>query len=372
MSKHRDPLVSIEYVDPFEGVRGFLVIDRLIGGLCAGGLRVRPELNRQELTDLARNMTLKQAAAGIQVGGAKAGLAMDPRSDKKAAVLQRFLETLRPVITEMWSCGPDMNTTMVELETIARQAGIPSLKIAVGRRRGLNDEEFLRRYELFEQSVGGMTVNELRGPAATAAATEVLLRRCSAKSPARVAIQGSGNMGGGVARLLASSGVRVVAWADDQKCLVDRGGLDVEKCLAGRSHGRLPAIGESRPSNEIFDTDCDVIILAAVSYAFDDDTVPRLRCRGIVQAANLALNHRVEATLHERGILIVPDLVASVGGSLAVEALYSTKASSGADILGHVRSRASELTDSLLDACAAERCTPRASAMNRAEQNLMM
>jgi glutamate dehydrogenase (NAD(P)+) len=96
------PTLSIAYTDPVEGTRGYLVIDRLVHGLAAGGLRVHPQVTLEEVTELARNMTVKQAVVGIEVGGAKAGLAMDPGAPERAQVLTRFMEHLRPYIVDCW------------------------------------------------------------------------------------------------------------------------------------------------------------------------------------------------------------------------------------------------------------------------------
>jgi glutamate dehydrogenase (NAD(P)+) len=351
----------VEVLDPVTGVRGALVIDRLVGGVAAGGLRVQPGVDRRHLAELAAAMTRKQAAYGIEIGGAKAGLDMAADHPQRPAVLRRFLAALRPIIEARWSVGPDVNTSMIELEAIARELGLPSLKICVGRARGLDDAEFLRRYAIFEEVLDGWTINQLRGPTAVKAAVEAALTHLGAPlAGARVAVQGAGTMGGGAARLLAAAGALVVAWADDRRCLVDPAGLDVDELLARRVGGRLPAGGAEAPSAAVLSAECDALVLAAIARGLTAEQAPSLRCRAIVEAANLALDDPAARAAGDADVLVVPDLLASAGGSLAVEALYAASPTSGAEVLAHVERRVGEVVLPLLRESARARVPVRA------------
>ncbi len=348
------PYLVVEVRDPVEGVLGTLVIDRLVDEIAAGGLRIAANVDRETLVELAAAMTRKQAAFGIRVGGAKAGLTMDPRHPARPAVLRRFVASLRPIIAAHWSVGPDVNTTMAELEAIGRDIDLPSLKLCVGRARGLDDATFLRRYALFEAPVGAWSVNQLRGPSAVCASVLALLGHLGVDPRrSRVAIQGAGTMGGGAAHLLAEAGVPVTAWADDRGCLLDPAGLPVEALLQERVGGRLPGSEAARTSASVLSASCDVLVLAAVSRAIDPGQVERLRCRAVVEAANLATGPDVADALARRGVLVVPDVLASAGGSLAVESLYTGTPRAGQDVLDHVTRRVRERLAELLPAAAA-------------------
>jgi glutamate dehydrogenase/leucine dehydrogenase len=193
----------------------------------------------------------------------------------------------------------------------------------------------------------------------------------SSQTSGRVAIQGAGNVGGAAAALLAGRGVRVVAWADDEKCLYAENGLDVPQLLAGRQRGRLPRSGGTvRESASVLREPCDVLILAAVSRAFGVDAVASLRCRGIVELANLALDRDVEDALHERGVVVVPDLLGSVGGSLAVEALYETRPETTDDVVVHVERRSGAAIREALAESARSKQSLRAVVLERARQHL--
>ena len=360
-------LLTIDYRDPVEPVAGVLVIDRLVDGVCAGGLRVAAEIDREELAALAANMTAKQRVFGLPVGGAKAGLAIAPDHPACAAVLRRFLAALAPLIERTWSVGPDLNTTMSGLEAAAAEVGLPCLKIAVGRSRGLDDREFMRRYALLAAAIDGWTVHQLRAPTAVVAATlalgRALDRSGGGSGPLRVAIQGAGTMGGGAAHLLARAGCRVVAWADERACWQRDDGLDVASLLAARRGGALPRPPEPRAPAEVLSAACDVLVLAAVSRAFDVGDVRRLRCAGVVEAANLALAPAVEEALHRAGIVVVPDLLASAGGSLAVEALYVGAPADPREIVAHVERRVDDRVTRLLARGRATGQAPRAALM---------
>lgn len=360
----KSPILVVNYTDPIESnVRGYLVINDFVKGLAAGGMRIQKGLTAEVLIELARNMSAKQQAVGIDVGGAKSGLDMDPQHPRRAEIVARFFETLKPLITNCYNMGPDLNNTMAELETYARKIGIPSLKIAVGRCRGLSDAEFLKRYDLFETRVDSLTVNQLRAPQAVASSVLSLLKHLDIPfARATVAIQGAGNMGLGSASLLRKAGVSIVAWADQEKCLLDPQGLAVSDLIPGIQHGILPKPEKikSTDNSAILGVTCHVLVLAATSRVFGASEVPKLACQGIVQGANLALEEPVENLVHSRGILNIPDLIASAGGSIAVQSLYSSHPTKGQDILDFVARRVDGLCQKLFLRVKEENKTPRA------------
>jgi glutamate dehydrogenase (NAD(P)+) len=356
------PYLSITHYNEKYGIHAFLVIDRLIDGLAAGGLRVSKDVNTEILTSLAKNMTDKQAIAGIKVGGAKAGIDMDPDAPYREDVLRDFFLAIRPIILDCFSVGPDMNTNLRELENIARSVAIPSLKIAVADKKGLTNEEFLKRYALLESKVGTRTVNQLRAAMGVFSALFSLLTRLSVNfAKAEVAIQGAGNIGEPVAQLLFETGAKVIGWADERKCLYDESGLDVKKIISNKRGNLLPELSgiKSYPSHELFFLKGDVLVLAAVSNAISKNLVEEIQFRGIVEAANLALSHEVEAEFHRKNILIIPDVIAGVGGSIAIQSLYDGTPNNGKDILNFVEERVNSLSLELLDECLKRGKPPR-------------
>src|SRR5579859_6449070 len=120
----------IEYADPFESARGWLVYDAMDCRLAAGGCRVQSGLTAQTLTSLASRMTLKERLLRINVDGAKWGLAFNPADPAKAEVLGRFIGFLRDELKTRLSLGCDMGTRWTELEHLAGLEGLPSVKYA--------------------------------------------------------------------------------------------------------------------------------------------------------------------------------------------------------------------------------------------------
>src|SRR2546423_2695726 len=132
----------LEHLDPVTGASGYLVYDRADCRLAAGGCRMQAGLSLGTLTELAARMTLKQRVLGLNVDGAKCGIAYDPRSEGARDVLARFLAFLREELTRRFSMGCDMGTSFDQLEAIARGVGIDSIKGAGRTAQGLTPDEF--------------------------------------------------------------------------------------------------------------------------------------------------------------------------------------------------------------------------------------
>ncbi len=326
------PEVVVEYIDPVEGFRGWLVIDALTHRLCAGGLRVQKGLTRECITRLARNMTLKMRIAGIRADGAKSGIDYDPLSPGKDQALERFFRAIVPYMVDRYSVGPDLNTTMPELNAVAERFGLPSIKIAVARAQGFTDAEFAQRIAILSSSAGPGTLAGLRSGAGLAYAClgtlDFLGIPCSR---ATVAIQGFGGLAGGAAWCLNQAGVKIVAVSDRQKMVRAGDGdyLDIELLLSRSRNGLIPLIdnhGVLGENSRIHEIECDVFIPAAMEKTVTEKEAAALSARAVVCGANLAVTPEAETILHERGIMLVPDMVAGCGGSLSMAGLFGPEA----------------------------------------------
>jgi glutamate dehydrogenase (NAD(P)+) len=129
--------------------------------------------------------------------------------------------------------------------------------------------------------------------------------------------------------------------------------------------GRLPSDSNAETPAQVLTTDCDVLVLAAVSHAVSAATVPELGCRALVAGANLGLSDEIEQSLATKGVLVVPDLVAGAGGSLAVEALYRGNPRTGSDIIEHVSRRVRAIVHDVLPASIERAITPRELILSR-------
>jgi glutamate dehydrogenase (NAD(P)+) len=364
------PAVVIEYTDPDEGFKGWFVRDQLCHRLCAGGMRIQPGLTRQKLIDMARNMTLKMQVGGLRVDGAKSGLDFDPNGPGKNLAMARFLQAIRPFVESSYSMGPDLNVEMDELEETAKSVGITSVKMAIARAQGWKLDYYLERSAILRKDVGGWSVGRLRAGYGVAAAVLAVLDSMNIPhSKARVAIQGFGTLAKATAFRLHKAGVKIIGIADIEHCLVSANGqfLDVDELLNSSSTQLdLSAYDSSaiKPSREITQIECDVLVPAAVENAIPPGVALELNAKAVVPGANLAVPRESEKLLYERSILVLPDFLAGCGGSLSMEGLYGpTEHPEPEAVLAHVEKKMSEIVAKILTRSSSERINPSAAAL---------
>ena len=364
------PALVVEYTDRLEGFQGWLVVDSLDHQMCAGGLRVQKGLTLDSLVRMARNMTCKMRMAGLRVDGAKSGIDYDPASPGRREAISRFMAAIAPYIENRYSMGPDLNVEMTELDSIAEELGIPAVKIAVARAQGLTPEEFRTRYAVLKKEVEGFSLGRLRvGYGVAVAALAVLDHLKVERSRASVAIQGFGALARAAAFGLARKGVKVIALADHEKCLIDKSG-------AGMDIGRLldttgPLLPEIKPGNginttgreEIVKVHCDILIPAAVENTITRTVAKDLQVNAVVPGANLAVTEEADQILYDRGIIVLPDLLSGSGGSLSMEGLFGPEEiPAPEDLLNHVEQRMSALVNQVLERSIKENIPPSRAA----------
>lgn len=364
----------IHYVDPVEGFRGFLAFGGNEHQLAAGGCRVALGLDEATITALADAMTLKQRLLGLAVDGAKAGIDYDPHAPGKHEALRRFIRFLRPHLVERFSMGSDQGTTWREVESAGRDEGLTSVKIAVARAQGLDDDDFLERLAVLDTDVNGLTVGQRRAGHALAHAA-LAAAEAAGSDPRwlRASIQGFGTMGRGVALGLAEAGVTVTAVADEHCCVTDHDGLDVRSLLAAPAN--IPLVNGLAASvrvgrrEAVLDAPVDMLVLAACQNAIDIDRVRRLQARAVVVGANLGLSSVTEQVLHLREVALVPDFVGGCGGSASMDALFGTpKCPSAQAMLAGTAERAERLVHEVFDRSHSSRLTTREAALELARE----
>lgn len=365
------PTLLIEYTDPLEGFKGWLVMDRLHHRLSAGGMRVQIGLTGEHLAAMARNMTRKMRLANLAVDGAKCGIDYDPASAGKGAAIGRFLGAIKPYITSRYSMGPDLNVEMAELERAALPLGVPSVKMAVAQAQGWELPYFLERSRTLEEKVGDFTLGQLRaGYGVAAAALGALAMLGIEPAQASVAIQGFGTLGRAALFGLNEAGCRVVAIGDARQTLISlgAGGLPVELLLK-HPPPLLPAAALfpdtiSRPSVDIFNCPADLLIPAALENTVGADIAATLRVKAVVPGANLAVPQAGALILQQRHIPLLPDFLVGCGGSLSMEGLYGPAAQPSArQVLDHVRDKMQALVKEVLVKSRRDRCSPEAAAL---------
>lgn len=363
------PALVIEYSDPVEGFKGWLVRDSINYRICAGGMRVQEGLTCRKLTDMARNMSCKMRIAGLRVDGAKSGIDYDPGSPGKAEAVARFLQAIWPYIESSYSMGPDLNMEMDELEEIAHKTGIASIKMAIARAQGWGLDYFLERSSILQHEIDGCSLSRLRaGHGLAAAVLAVLDFLAISSTSATVAIQGFGTLAKAAASSLYKAGVRIIAIADIEKCLVSTHdqGLDIPKLLLSSGNLLHTAGGNDfilKPSAAVTEQHCDVLVPAAVENSISADIASSLHAKAVVPGANLAVPAESLDILQEKSVIVLPDYLAGCGGSLSMEGLFGpADHPSAQSVLDHVDEKMFEIVSRVLAKSQRGKISPTASA----------
>ncbi|MFI5684097.1 Glu/Leu/Phe/Val dehydrogenase dimerization domain-containing protein [Streptomyces sp. NPDC051636] len=370
------PLMSSVWTDHVTGRRGFLVVDRLVRGVAGGGLRMRPGCTLEEVTGLARGMTMKEAlhydpdGRYVPLGGAKGGIDCDPQAPEAYGLLVRYLRAMRPYVESCWTTGEDLGLTQDLVDRAAAEAGLESSVQAVYPL--LDDEAAARRRlaDAFALEVDGIGLDELVGGCGVAESVLTALDRAGvAHAGTRVAVQGLGTMGGATARFLARAGLRIVAVADIKGTIANAAGLDVDALLAARdAYGTVdravlrPADREL-PGEAWLSARAEVVVPAAVSYAIDTANQDRVTARWIVEAANMPVLPAAEEALSARGVTVLPDVVVNSGtNAWWWWTLFGDIGPDAAEAFACTRRSMRALVEVMLARAEADGTTPRAAA----------
>ncbi len=294
--------------------RGYRVQHSSARGPCKGGIRYHPDVNLNEVKALAAMMTWKCAVVSIPYGGAKGGIQVDTTGMSQGEIermTRRFTAMILPILGGKRDIpAPDVNTNPQIMAWIADTAsmieGTQMLELVTGKPLGMGGSQ-------------GRTAATGRGVAIVTG--ELLKREGRALSDTTVAVQGYGNVGSWAARILHEMGCKVVAVSDVSGGLYNSNGLDlpaIDKAVAAHPHRLLEgytASGVERVSNEdVLETKVDVLVPAALEHQIRGDNAGRLHVRYIVEGANGPTTREADEILADKGVIIVPDILANAGG----------------------------------------------------------
>lgn len=279
-----------------------MAVDSTVRGRALGGLRLAPDVTAGEVAGLAHAMTLKYGLAGLPQGGAKAGVLGDPEApeEERRARLVAFARAIAPLLKErVYQPDTDMGTRAEDIHAMLSVVGM-----RVGRRALRTDRS------------GYYTALTVLGGARAA-----LSRRGTRLEGATAAIEGFGAVGGSLAMLLDRAGARVVAVSTARGALHDPGGLDVgrlrELAALHGSHAVLEYRDAERcPQTTLRELPVDLFSPCARPASIDVESAPRVRARAVAPGANDPVGPEAERVLVERGVVVVPDFVANIGGVL--------------------------------------------------------
>jgi glutamate dehydrogenase (NAD(P)+) len=292
---------------------GYRVQHTLMMGPTKGGIRYAPGVSLGECAALAMWMTFKCALLGLPFGGAKGGVRCDPHrlsAGELERITRRYASELMPVIgPDRDIPAPDMATGEQEMawfmDTYSQQVGHAVPEIVTGKPVVLGGTE-------------GRTA--ATGLGVVFALEGVLQRLGWGIAGQRVVIQGFGKVGSVIARELEERGARIIAIGDVSGGVIDTNGLDIAGLIAWMGEDPTERFlrdwprGEHVGRAEVLETPCDILIPAALESQIDEERAARLDCRLLVEAANGPTTPAADGVLAERGIPVLPDVLANAGG----------------------------------------------------------
>ncbi len=293
---------------------GYRIQHNNILGPFKGGLRFHPDVDLDEVKALAAWMTFKTALVGVPFGGAKGGVTLDPSgysTDEMRAIVRRFTHALGSNIgpdhdipaPDVGTSSQTMDWVMDTYANITPPGSRQSVKgVVTGKSLicggSIGREEATGRGVLYSLrhwcGEAGVRLNDLT-----------------------VAVQGFGNVGGHFARLAAEAGCLITAVGDHTGTIVNPDGIDVAKLWqwAGETGGVADFGGaDAVGTEELFSQEVDVFVPAALENQLTADRAERLKARLVIEAANGPTTADAEQVLADRGIEVVPDILANAGG----------------------------------------------------------
>jgi glutamate dehydrogenase len=278
-------------------------------GPTKGGIRFHPDVTEREVNALAIWMSLKAGIVDLPYGGAKGGIICDPRqmSFRELESLSRgYVRAVSQIV------GPTKDIPAPDVFTNSQI--MAWMMDEYSKIDEFNSPGFITGKPIV---LGGSHGRE----SATAKGVTIVLNEAAKKrgidvKGSRIIIQGFGNAGSYLSKFLYDQGAKIVGIADAHGALYDPEGLDIDYLLDRRdSFGTVTNLFENTITNkELFEQECDIIVPAAVQNQITQENAPNIKASIIVEAANGPTTSEATKILTERGVLLVPDVLASAGG----------------------------------------------------------
>jgi glutamate dehydrogenase (NAD(P)+) len=307
------PLEVLEFDEPDLDVTGYVCLSSLGRGVAFGGCRFDPSVTREDVVKLARCMSAKLAGHGLPCGGAKGGLRVEPRRSDILAVVQRFAERAAPLLTSTVVLGKDLGASNELMDHLYACLGVPQLHLVQRLPGAASVPDRLRELRGYVPHMTGQGV---------AWATRAAVDRDVAGL--RVLIQGAGAVGMGSAVRLSRMGAQIVGICDVEVAVMKRSGFAIDALLHAVSQGRIDPSDPALQHDEVISPrqmlvrDADVLVLAAASNTVDLTCAANIRAGVVVEGSNFGLVEGGHAVLSRRGVLAIPDVIASSSSAAMV------------------------------------------------------
>jgi glutamate dehydrogenase (NAD(P)+) len=289
---------------------GFRVVHNVARGPSKGGIRYHPDVTLEETKALAMWMTWKCALMGLPFGGAKGGVICNPKTMSELELermTRRYTsEIINQIGPESDIPAPDVGTSGREMawifDTYSMNKGYSVLGVVTGK----------------PLTVGG-SLGRIEATARGAAfcVREALRKRGERVQGRRVVVQGFGNVGRNLALILAADGATIVGLSDSAGGVFNADGIDVDAAiLHKREHGVLSGAPrtEEITNDDLLLLDCDVLAPCALEQVITAENADKVRAGIVCEGANGPITPEADQILEDRGILVLPDVLANAGG----------------------------------------------------------
>jgi len=289
-----------EVTDDSIGLHGYLVILSRVNGLTCGGVRIHDDISIQELQDHAKVMELKQAFIGLPRGGARAGIiaSYDLDNDAKQKLMNRFAELVEEELRDRrWLAAIDVGTNLELIQNMYKHINVdipaPSKEI---------------------DNAGYFTA------AGVMRSIEISLDIQSKKlADCTFAVEGFGNVGSHLAKILVERGAKVIALSSSNGAIYDPDGLPVIDIFEDRSTSKQVGsceYGEKLQREALLELDVDVLCPCAADSTINSGNMKRIQASVICAGANNPVTLAADEFLFSKGVLYLPDFMTNAGGAL--------------------------------------------------------
>jgi glutamate dehydrogenase (NAD(P)+) len=287
---------------------GYRVHHNLAAGPAKGGIRYHPNVTLDEVKALAMWMTWKCAIMGLPFGGGKGGVRVDPKllsPGELQNLTRRYTTEISILLGPHQDIpAPDVNTNPQIMawimDTYSMHQGHSVPAVVTGKPVEVGGSEGRR---------------EATGRGVMLVVREAAKLLGMSLIGARVAVQGYGNVGSAAARLLAGQGCRIIAVSDVRGGAYDPNGLDLaELDEYVRANGTVFGFATPITNADLLELDCDVLIPAAVENQITAANAHRVKAKVVAEGANGPTTPEADRILNERGIFVIPDILANAGG----------------------------------------------------------
>jgi len=289
---------------------GFRVQHNLSRGPGKGGVRYHPDVTLEEVMALSAWMSIKNAAVNVPYGGAKGGIRVDPKKlsmGELERLTRRYTSEIGLLIGPSKDIpAPDVNTNgqimAWMMDTYSMNVGATATGVVTGKPVDLG---------------GSLGRVEATGRGVYTVGVEAAKLTGLPIEGARVAVQGFGNVGGIAGKLFAEAGAKVVAVQDHTGTVFNAKGLDVPALLAHvKARGGVGGFaGADTIANEDFwGVDCEILIPAALEGQITKDNAGKIKAKLVIEGANGPTTTEADDILNDKGVLVLPDVIANAGG----------------------------------------------------------